>query len=490
MEKLTKQSKVTLVELPAYQFGELNGKLCYDEYSYFRLPSRAIHTLEAVLREDEWEDVQSINPLLHGEKGKCSYENFESIINSNVLGISSITRTAPQSFQLAKTYKKFNPKGIVIFGGDHTTAMPYEALENGDIVVLREGEVSFRELMNQLVKDRYGLDDVKGIGFNRNGERIFTQERELMIPEELSKMPYPYYDKETKEKVNISVMETTRGCPNKCKFCSVWKNCGGKYRTKTIEYVIKGFKQIQDMKGGVFITDNNFSANPEYLKDLSHAIQNEKINRRSFSAQVDIRGSKDNRIESLLRAGVKFVYVGFESNNNETLEEIGKPFNAKQNEEAARAYNEAGLWVHGMFIIGMKETKESLRELLEFAKKYTHSAQFFPLGPAPGTDIRELMEKQDRILSNKWNLYDGHHVLVRSENSDPKNLSAYELQLGIQDMYEEYYSLRNSLRRLKNSPNKRVSLGLTLYTTIMRGVKKVVESSQTKSHLEFLKRIS
>ena len=119
MRKLSKSSQTTLVELPATQFGVFNGDLAFDEFSQFtkRLPARALPTLEGALRENKWLDVQSIYPMHHGKKGKLTPANLERIFSSDVLLVSSITRTALQSFELVKLYKEKKPEGIVIAGG-------------------------------------------------------------------------------------------------------------------------------------------------------------------------------------------------------------------------------------------------------------------------------------------------------------------------------------------------------------------------------------
>jgi radical SAM superfamily enzyme YgiQ (UPF0313 family) len=192
--KITKDSQLTLIELPATQFGILNGELAFDEFSMFtsRLPSRALPTLEGALREQNWQNVQSIYPLHHGKKGKLTPANLDRIFSSDLLLISSITRTAPQSIELVRRYKQANPQGIVIAGGPDPTFRYEDWLSRGaDVVVFGEGDRTLVELTERLLKDD-DLSDIKGIAFKNPGITK-TQDKDFLTPEEFSHISHPYY---------------------------------------------------------------------------------------------------------------------------------------------------------------------------------------------------------------------------------------------------------------------------------------------------------
>jgi len=93
------------------------------------------------------------------------------------------------------------------------------------------------------------------------------------------------------------------------------------------------------------------------------------------------------------------------------------------------------------------------------------------------------MEEQGRILTKKWYLYDGQHVVTR-----PKNFTPYELQKTIFNMYEDFYSLRKALKRLKHSKDKNLALGILIYAKFSG--RKMLYNPQTSQHLEFLKEVS
>ncbi len=186
-------------------------------------------------------------------------------------------------------------------------------------------------------------------------------------------------------------------------------------------------------------------------------------------------------MQTLKKANINALCIGIESINNETLKELGKPYTAEQNKRAIKILKKTGFWIYGMMMLGGEgDTPESLKETLEWANQNLDSVQFFSLIPVPGTPFYNQMEKEDRILTKNWCLYDGQHVVIR-----PKNFTPYELQKTIFNMYEDFYSIKNSLKRLKHSPSKTISLGFLIYSHFSG--RKMLYNPQTNQHLEFLK---
>ena len=486
MPKISKKSPITLVELPATQFGVYNGNPSFDIYSGFGLPSRSIHNLEGILRDDGWENVKSVNPIHHGKKGRLTEENQKRIYNSKVLCISSITRTSPQSMTLGRNFKTVNSEGIVIAGGPDPTFRTEEWLEQGgvDIVVRGEGEKTFYELMGTL-KDGKDIGSVDGIGFKDGEDILLTDPRKLLAFDRLSQVPHPFYDSRVREKVSIVSIETSRGCPNACNFCSVTKFYGRKYRTKPIDYVIEELKQVKDMGKFVFFSDDNFAGKPNRTINLLEAIADNGLNRWS-SAQVTVKAAENPKLlGALKKAGVRALYVGVESIIDETLNSLGKPYSAKQNKENIKKLREEGFWVHGMMIVGGDgDTPEKLRETSEWINKNLDSAQLFPPTPLPGTDLHNKMKEEGRILTYDSSLYDCQSVVTR-----PMNFTPYELQMAINKMYERFYSPKEMWRRLKRSSHPKLDLGIFMFVYFLGG-RNILYSTQAKNHLEFLKAVS
>lgn len=484
MKKLEKQSTLTFAELPPTQFGLLDGEANCDFYSAIRLPSRAIPALAGVLNTDGWSDIQEINPLYHGIKGKLSAGNFKRIFGSDVLLISSITRTSMQSMKLADLYKAKNPYGIVIAGGPDATFRIKDWLEHVDIVVRGEGERTIKELMEELTKERPDLKTIDGIAFKENGSVIITEQRKLMAAEDLSKLPHPYYDKTIRQKVASMVVEASRGCPNNCDFCIVTEFYGRAYRQKSKEYVIEELEGIEKVGKYCFFTDDNFAANQSKTIGILEEIKKHSVKREKI-AQITIAAAfNDELLKALKKAGFLYLCVGIESIVDKTLKFFGKPYQADKIKEAVNIYRDNGFWIHGMMMLGGDgDTPETLEETGQWIGKNLDSVQLFTPIPIPGTRFYDRMEQEGRILTKEWYLYDGQHVVIR-----PRNFTPYWLQKKIYRMYRKFYSFRNSFLRNLGSRKMNRSMLFSFYANFLG--KKFFKNPQLDSHLKFLESVS
>ncbi len=492
---ITKKSSITFVELPATEFGELlttesnGGKLSPDVYHKFNLPLRACHSLEAVLRAQGFENVQSINPLYHGDNGCLTNKNLSRIFDSAFVGISTISRTSKQSAELVRRVKEVNPRGIVALGGPHFSYRIEEGLSTGaDVIFIGEGERTLKEFMNRMIVDAGNYKGIKGIAFNNNGEIEINEERKLLTPAELNELPHPFYDAVTREKVGAAVLQTSRGCPWGCNFCIVSKMNGKRYRRQSVDYAVEGLEQVGDMGKSIFYLDDNLAGDSkgdlEHCEEFLEAIVDRGLGREYSIAQVSVNVAKHPKFLRLAKdAGISLLCVGVESFNDESLIRRNKPANSKKNKEALETFLDYGFLVHGMMMPW--EDDESLDALdyeLECAKRFFHTVQFFPTGPIPGTPFAEEMESQGRILTDDYSFGSGDYVMVQ-----PSNFSAYDFQIKVREMYEGFYSDEHA-RKIRADPKVRKSPGLLLiYRNIRNGVKGVLESDQMNAHLEFLK---
>jgi len=494
MIKITRNSKVTLVELPATQFGEYNGDMGHDVYSMFRLPSRGLHAIEGVIKDQGFSEVQLLNPLYHGKNGRMTPANEQMAFNSDVLLLSAITRTAPQTMSLGKNYRHANPMGLVIAGGPDPTFRTKEWLISGaaDVVAQGEGEDTIREVMRTLTSGGE-ISDVEGIAFMKNGEVVENPRRKLLKKEDLSNLVHPFYDDETRSGVRTAPLETSRGCPNRCDFCTVRKFYGGTYRTKEIDYVMREFENIQRMGAHIFLTDDNFIGNPERAKRLAVAIaekRKELGDKRKLSAQVTVKVAEDPKLmDALWNAGIRTFYIGIESLNDGTLTQLNKPYTAQQNEEYVRIIREKGFWVHGMMMLGGdNDTKEDGKYLLHWANNNLDSLQLFPPTPLPGSELHRTMTEQGRMLTTEPHLYDCQHVVFRP---NPNHFSPAELQTEIMGIYDSFYSKGNLLRRAGTRPQyAHFNLLMLTYLHLFGGLEKAMNAPQTRQHMKFLKSVS
>jgi len=496
--RITKESALTFVELPPTQHGKLSveagilgskaqGHRSHDLYSEFSLPDRANGLLLGIARANGWNNSQVINPKYHGRKDRLTKSNWSCIMSSDVLALSAITRTIPQTYELADQYHKANPNGVVVMGGVHATFLPEEALQHADVVVMYEAEKTLPLVLEGLINNN--LDRIPGIGYRRDGEIEIDSDRPyLLTSEELGDTPLPIYDPAIRNGVDIATIRTTVGCPHSCTFCSVTEFNGNRYRTIPVPRVIEEVKSIQDMGSRRLMwVDDNLTANSSHLNELSDAIVEEGLVRKGLG-QLDIYGAKPEKIEAMRRMGIDAVCIGFESNNPAALMNVKKKANSEKNTETAKAFKDYGFWLHGMMIVGLDgDTPESARELLEWSKKYLDSVQFFVPIPLPGARLYEQMKEEGRILTEDFSLYDAGHVIIRP--LPESGFTPLSLQKTSEAMFRDFYSIPNSARRFLRSKHKRRVLGLAAYVAtgaINRGLR----DPASLNHLKFLESVS
>ncbi|MFA6022720.1 MAG: radical SAM protein [Candidatus Pacearchaeota archaeon] len=482
--------KITLVELPPTSFGKLNTPLVKDIYTRFRLPARANPLLHAILYNEGYEDVKSIDPRAD-KRNEIDGKDLERIISSDYLLLSSITRTINQTEQLAKLYRLANRTGKIIVGGFHASLSPLEVLEWADVVVRHEGDKTIVELLRNL-NNGLSLENVKGISYRIGNEFINNPCREFLTEKELSNLPNPDYSIYPRR--TMGVLNTSRGCPYGCNFCSVTEFYGRNYRRKSNSKILEELAAMEKTKKifsnrSIFITDDNFAMKKEETKELLKEMA--KLNNgRKYTCQLSVNSAfvngEDNIDEEFLyllkKANFIAVCLGVESINEDTLKSYKKPATAERNKIAVTEFRKAGLWNHVMMVIGGDgDTNESLDETVEWARKYVDSVQFFAPIPFPGTSLTKEMEKQGRMLSKDYYLYDGFHVVI-----EPKNFSPYELQMKILEMDKKFYTLKNN-PYIKDSARPWYKRGVHTYAQKMMW--DIEHEPQSIEHIKMLKKM-
>lgn len=376
----------------------------------------------ATIAKDAGYDASVLNENILGRK--ISPEELKSI---DTLCVSAITATANKAKEMARQYRQINPKGKTIIGGIHSSMMPEDFAGDFDQVFVGEGEDVILDVLSGNIEDKIIY-----------GKRI----------ENLDKLPFPDFTLiKNGRKIKTYPVMTSRGCPYDCNFCSVTEMFGRGYRTQSPERIMEEISRYK--KGTIFFADDHFVANPKRTNILLDMMLEQGFN-RPWSTQVraDIAKDYPEIVEKMSRAGCHTVYVGFESINPESLKEINKRQTVEDIEHSIKVFHENRIMIHGMFMFGTdSDKKNNLRETLKFScKNKIDSVQFLALTPLPGTKLYKKLEKEGRILHKQWELYDALHVVFQ-----PKNMSPYELQQGIIDCFEDFYSYLNALNEGLNT---------------------------------------
>jgi radical SAM superfamily enzyme YgiQ (UPF0313 family) len=230
------------------------------------------------------------------------------------------------------------------------------------------------------------------------------------------------------DKIANIALQTSRGCPFECKFCSVIKMFGRHCRFHSIDYTIEEIRYLKTILGEkmIFFYDDNFCINPTRTKELLERIVKEKLD-ITWSAQVRIEAGYDKELLNLMkRTGCRWLYIGFETVNKETMALYHKNQNIERYDEAIRNIHKNNIRIHGMFVLGADTDEISAaKQTAEFSLKHKlDTVQFMILTPLPGTDTFYDLKNENRIISYDWSLYDAHHVVFQ-----PKQMSPFQLQV-------------------------------------------------------------
>ncbi len=370
-----------------------------------------------------------------------SEPDWNMLKEADVIGLSSITSTAPRAFQLAK---RFRSMGIpVVMGGPHSTFLPEESLRYADYVVRGEGEETIVELIEHL-ESGMSLDGIKGLSYRKGDGFIHNPDRPLI--HDLDSGPIPDLNVvHNWQKRTVIPIATSRGCPFGCKFCSVIQMFGRKYRLKSIDRVIEEIKEVASRKAHIFFIDDNFAANKERTKALLKRLIAEKI-RIEWSAQVRSDIARDAELVDLMaQTGCFTAFIGFESINPRTLSLYNKQQKLDDIIECIKILKRASISMHGMFVFGGDtDDIETIRSTQRFAKRLDiNSVQFLMLTPLPGTPVFEDLKQQGRLIHTDWAKYDAHHAVF-----EPRLMTPFELHTETFKAMAGFYSWGTIMKNL------------------------------------------
>jgi radical SAM superfamily enzyme YgiQ (UPF0313 family) len=261
----------------------------------------------------------------------------------------------------------------------------------------------------------------------------------------------------TRKRIAIPI-QTSRGCPHDCSFCSVTQMFGKKFRYRSTASILEEIRQFDPKKHSIFFVDDNFTASRNRTIELLDAMIDQGLDTFSWSTQVRVEIAKDKELlYKMKKAGCRFLFIGFESVNPESLIEMNKHQTKESIEYAIRTIRKSGIHIHGMFVLGFdSDTIKSCKKTIKFAiKQKIDSVQFLILTPLPGTKFYYKMKDENRIIDTRWNEFDAHHAKFQ-----PKNFSLSELQKMQLLGHKRFYSWWNNLLRLIRGKMTAVIIGV------------------------------
>jgi radical SAM superfamily enzyme YgiQ (UPF0313 family) len=404
--------------------------------------------------------------------------DMKELLSADLVAISAITSTAPQSYRLADTVRAAGV--IAVLGGTHVSFLPGEAIQHADFVVRGEGEFAFQELVDAIQQGE-GFEKIQNLSYVDEAGRLVDNPERPKIPN-LDVNPIPDYQLITGWKPGgVVSVATSRGCPYSCTFCSVPGMYGHAFRTHSIGRVLEELA-IHKASMYTFFADDIFTANKKRVKELLRGMIDRNL-AREWGAQVRTETVDDPELLQLMRDSNCFnVYVGFESINPRTLKLFKKKQDLAKIERAIDRFHAYGIRIHGMFVVGSDEDDvETLDATVRFARSHDiDSVQFMIMTPIPGSpDWDGIYERgQKYVINDNWQLYDGHHVVHQ-----PRRMSPYELQMGAIKAMQKFYSWGGVAQRLLK--------GDVYYATIRYWGKKMIrewwKNEENRQHVDWLR---
>jgi radical SAM superfamily enzyme YgiQ (UPF0313 family) len=402
----------------------------------------------------------------------------------NIVGITAMTTQARRAYEIADAYRALGV--TVIMGGIHPSAMPEDALRHCDAVCQGDAESTLPHLIadweetenrkpkiecrwpqtedlgpaavirNQNVDGACAEDDggkgrvgPGGNGAARGLKRIYDWTQ------------YPSTDIATPRKDLLDArkylianpIQTTRGCPHTCSFCTTPGVFGRKFRQRSISDIVEEIREAKErFNSWAFIfADDDFGGNHKWALEMCAALEPLKV---SWASQCDILISRNDKLlEAMKRSGCVGLILGLESRKQDTLSESGKRFVKSDSYEwRIRKIQSYGISLWGAFIFGFDH--DDWRDLMfttRWAQRMNLCMSCYPiLTPYPGTEFYRQFERDGRITSKDWDKYNGATVVY-----EPRRMSPKELRHAQMAAFAEFYSWRSALRRLGVYPLKK-----------------------------------
>lgn len=346
---------------------------------------------------------------------------------ADLVGITAPTPSALHAYALADEFRRRGVK--VVLGGPHATALPEEAAQHADAVVVGEAEDTWPGVIEDARRDKL------------QGVYVSTRRASL------AGMPTPRWDLIRGRRYGKSVTIATRGCPHRCDYCTIPLLYGpGTMRYRPIEEVVR--EVATSPTRAVVFWDDNIGANPRYAKELFRALTPLK---KWWTSQCTANAVRDGEfVELAARSGCKALFLGFESISQESLQATNKAHNRVEDYRRLIAdLHRNGVAVHLGIMFGFDQDDVGIfRRTAKFLEEAAVDvATISMVVPMPGTPTFRRMEGEGRIRTTDWSRYDGKKHCV----FEPMRMSATELEAGTEWVARRFYSPRSIARRLSKS---------------------------------------
>lgn len=320
---------------------------------------------------------------------------FDKVCASDVdiVGISSTFMGVDNVREIADLIRGQNPSATIVLGGPLSWSIsPLKLLElipNIDFIVLREGEQTFRELVYE-VRNGGDASAVKGLVFKKNGTGYETPSRPLLDGNDLTRPAWELMGMPSPKRLPILPVETSRGCPYNCAYCSEVHYWGKPVRYRSSDSVVKELRNNVERFGikTFRFTDSCFSAPATRSAEICDTIYKGCIKdgfEIKWSSYARVENLSSGLLEKMKRSGCVALDIGVESGASSILRRMGRNYSPERAEEVARTARELGIITNFNVVVGFpgetRETIQSTAEMINRAAPDTFSCFLLFLAP-------------------------------------------------------------------------------------------------------------
>ena len=372
-------------------------------FEYVAIPRQGMLYLSAALAQLEGPFVYDREIWFEDRSGLMDPD--KDLDGVDILMLTALINEAPRAYQVARMAKEYHPDLITIGGGPQMGPLPEEAFDYGhfDVIVQREGEDIIGQLCDVLLERRgpdrnQYLNNVPGISYREDEKVVYTKRAGLVRPDFVELPDFrSIRDLTPANPMAGGVMESIRGCTEKCTYCQVIQQFLG-YRLVSRETEFKRLEQLHELAADGLIHTSRNGSFQVFISDDLHTpplravkFRNERLERLQgwkgrtdnmnliIQARAEI-GQDPELAHALQEANVKMLYLGVESDNAENLKAVNKRQDPGQMHRDLAYINELGFTVVAMTIIGLPyDTEESIMALADWG----NDGQPLPDGQLP-----------------------------------------------------------------------------------------------------------
>lgn len=386
-------------------------------------------------------DTKAANLSLKQTKEKI--EEFKPDLVGLTVPVTSAIDTVLTYAKIAKQYGS-----TTVIGGWHPTLAVERTLSSPwiDILVRGEGEFTFRELIKN-----GSPENVNGLSYKKDSQMVHNPDRPFLKNLDELKIPSRHLVENYEYKIfnmNCDAIETSRGCPQGCRFCSTHVVYKRRWRARSVKNIIKELEIISQNKKitDVFFVDDNILVDMkrvgrlciEIIRGKRRGTIKKKL-RFFFQGRLDSMARSPKITELMRKAGFWLVLVGVEATDDKTLELIDKGCRLENIKKGIQVLHDSGIMVMGNVIIGAN-LWDTIEDVIITIKKTRELGLDLPsftlLTPFPSTDFYRELKQKNLLLSEDYSKYNWLNPVIKTEKLNPR---ALKLLLFLGFFYINYY---------------------------------------------------